>query len=216
MLPVMSRVLIRSLEAKNTSTSWSSSRIPALCPISWRFAANHQFFAHACSLQFMARTGASGSREGENRQSGKPRVIRNWTVGWPAPHANFQKFLLSPPKLARTAAISNTLHHGSHQAACGELRRNQKASATGEPWWLSSRLERRSTQPLVWINKIRDADQKRMESNSLTLNLLKSRPSLGQASYKSPEPDVIHEPQQQKHRYNIRSAGALSAAEECP
>src|SRR3984957_2244716 len=25
--------------------------------------------------------------------------------------------------------------------------------------------------------------------------------------YKSPEPDVIHEPQHQKHRYNIRSAG---------
>ena len=88
------------------------------------------------------------------------------------------------------------------------MRRSTKARKLAATANRQHKPPRRGAQPnrWSWIKKSGRGPEA-IESNSLTLNLLKSRPSLGHSIYKSPEPDVIHEPQHQEHRYNIRSAG---------
>ncbi len=45
------------------------------------------------------------------------------------------------------------------------------------------------------------------QRDAIVFHSLASASRAVRSVYKSPEPDVIHEPQHQKHRYNIRSAG---------
>jgi hypothetical protein len=143
-------------------------------------------------LQFMARTGALVKREGE-------------TVGP-------KRWVIHKDRLPGARAQN--------------LSASQDGDCSQTPW--------RGAQPNRWSGLRNPGRGPRADgSNSLTLNLLKNRPSLdhhraqrsgprwvsllnerapalcalGYLIYESPEPDVIHEPQHQKHRYNIRSAG---------
>jgi hypothetical protein len=99
--------------------------------------------------------------------------------------------------------ISNTLPAGGRPCDAPRKRENSRQRRT-----VSTSLLEEAPNPTAGLgSKKSGRGPEAIESNSLTLNLLKSRPSLGHSVYKSPEPDVIHEPQHQKHRYNIRSAG---------
>ena len=133
-------------------------------------------------LQFMARTGASRSAR-ENTVSPAPRVIHKDRL----PGAHRLK-IFSPRKVENQ--ISNTELAVGHP--CGAPR-NQETRGNGEP---QPEPPGEAINPTAGLgSRNPDADQKRMESNSLTLNLLKSQPFPGRSVYKSPEPDVIHKPQ---------------------